>query len=127
MIHSSYPSSLSFWEIKEYLQNTDLLVVGSGIVGLTTAIFYKEAHPSHNVLIVEKGILPAGASTKNAGFACFGSPSEVLSDLGQLSENDVYSLIETRANGLTALRNLVGDKNLGYSPCGGFEIFKPSG
>ncbi|MFT4594134.1 MAG: gamma-glutamylputrescine oxidase, partial [Psychroserpens sp.] len=68
MDNFNYPPSVSYWEIKQYLQNIDLLVIGSGIVGLTTAIFYKKRYPKKRVLIVEKGILPSGASTKNAGF-----------------------------------------------------------
>ena len=120
----NFPPNLSYWEIQEYLQDINLLVVGSGIVGLTTAIFYKKQHPKHRVLIVEEGVLPAGASTKNAGFACFGSPSEILADLESSSEEEVYSLIAKRLKGLKELRSLVGDKNLDYLPCGGFEIFR---
>ena len=122
----SYPPNISFWEIKQYLQDIDLLIVGSGIVGLTTAIFQKNAHPKKRVVIIEKGFLPAGASTKNAGFACFGSPSEVLSDLKKSSEEDVFQVIQQRFEGLNALRELLGDKNMNYEACGGFEVFKPN-
>ena len=121
-----YPPNISFWEIKQYLQDIDLLIVGSGIVGLTTAIFQQKAYPKKRVVIIEKGFLPAGASTKNAGFACFGSPSEVLSDLQNSSKEDVYQVIKQRFEGLIALRELVGDKNLNYEACGGFEVFKPN-
>ncbi|MCF8463272.1 MAG: FAD-binding oxidoreductase [Flavobacteriales bacterium] len=120
----SFPPNISYWEINQYFRNVDLLIVGSGIVGLTTAIFYKKAHPSTNVLIIEKGTLPAGASTKNAGFACFGSASEILSDLNTVSADDVYNLVSARINGLKELRLLVGDRNLAYEECGGFEVFR---
>lgn len=120
----SYPSSLSFWEIKQYLLDIDLLIVGGGIVGLTTAIFFKQKNPKRKVVIVEKGVLPAGASSKNAGFACFGSPSEIFADQKNTSEEHVYSLMEQRLNGLSELRNLVGDNNLNFEPCGGFELFR---
>lgn len=119
----SFPPQFSFWEIKQYLQGIDLLVVGSGIVGITSAIHYKKKHPSAKVVILEKGMLPSGASTKNAGFACFGSASEILSDLQTSTEDEVYNLIEERLNGLNALRALVGDSNLDYDPCGGYEVF----
>jgi gamma-glutamylputrescine oxidase len=118
-----FPPQLSFWEIKQYFKDVDLLVIGSGIVGLTSAIFYKKKHPTAKVCVLEKGMLPSGASTKNAGFACFGSPSEILSDLKTSSEDEVYNLIKERLNGLNTLRNLVGDKKLDYEPCGGFEVF----
>ena len=118
-----FPPQLSFWEIKQYFQDVDLLVIGSGIVGLTSAIFYKKKHPTAKVCVLEKGMLSSGASTKNAGFACFGSPSEILSDLQTSSEDEVYNLIKERLNGLNALRDLVGDKKLDYESCGGYEVF----
>ena len=44
-------------------------------------MFLKQRFPKKNIIILEKGIFPQGASTKNAGFACFGSISEILNDL----------------------------------------------
>lgn len=120
----SYPPSLSYWEIKEFFVDVDLLVVGSGIVGLTTAIFYKKKNPGSKILIVEKGMLPSGASTKNAGFACFGSPSEILADLRNGDLEQVYRTIEARITGLNELRALVGDEQLKFEASGGFELFR---
>ena len=120
----SFPPTISYWEIEQYLNDIDLLIIGSGIVGLTTAIFYKKAHPAAKVVIVEKGMLPSGASTKNAGFACFGSASEILSDLRTTAEDEVFHLVKRRIDGLKELRLLVGDKNLEYEACGGFEVFR---
>ncbi|MGB5554400.1 MAG: FAD-dependent oxidoreductase, partial [Flavobacteriaceae bacterium] len=73
--------NLSYWEYKTWLSNIDFTIVGSGIVGLNCAHQLKKRYPSARILVLEKGILPQGASTKNAGFACFGSISEILSDL----------------------------------------------
>ena len=71
----------SYWELKEWFTNIDFTIVGSGIVGLNCALQLKKQHPHSKILILEKGILPQGASTKNAGFACFGSLSELIDDL----------------------------------------------
>ena len=100
-----------------------MVVIGSGIVGLNTAIHYKKKNPSHKVLILEKGVLPNGASTKNAGFACFGSPSELLDDLSTNSEDEVFTLVEKRWKGLNALRNLLGDDNIDFQNNYGLELF----
>jgi 2-polyprenyl-6-methoxyphenol hydroxylase-like FAD-dependent oxidoreductase len=35
--------NLSYWEQKEWLENIDFVIVGSGIVGLSTALFLKQA------------------------------------------------------------------------------------
>lgn len=118
-----FPPSISHWEIEQYFKNIDLVVVGSGIVGLTTAIFFKQKHPKKRVLIFERGFLPSGASTKNAGFACFGSLSEILSDIKHTDLDDVLLLMQKRFDGLKTLRNLVEDRKMDYQPCGGFEVF----
>ena len=62
------------------MRDIDYLIVGSGIVGLTCAIQLKAKDPEARVVIVEQGDRPSGASIKNAGFACFGSVSELLDD-----------------------------------------------
>jgi glycine/D-amino acid oxidase-like deaminating enzyme len=42
-------------------------------VGLSTACSILEKHPEQQVVILEKGVIPTGASTKNAGFICTNS------------------------------------------------------
>jgi glycine/D-amino acid oxidase-like deaminating enzyme len=63
--------NLSYWEIKTWLSDIDYTIIGSGIVGLNCALNLKKKFPKAKVLILEKGMVPQGASTKNAGFACF--------------------------------------------------------
>jgi glycine/D-amino acid oxidase-like deaminating enzyme len=116
-------SKFSYWEHNSYFNAIDLLVVGAGIVGLNTAIQYKKNNPKHKVLVLERGVLPNGASTKNAGFACFGSPSELLDDLTTSSEDEVFSLVEKRWKGLQELRKLLGDENLDFQNNYGLELF----
>lgn len=113
----------SYWEYKEWFTGNDFIIVGSGIVGLTCAINLKKKFPKSNVLVLEKGILPQGASTKNAGFACFGSASELLSDLKNHSKEEVFSLVKKRWEGLLMLRKLLGDKKIDYQQNYGYELF----
>lgn len=114
---------LSYWEIKSWLTNIDFCIVGSGIVGLNCALHLKEKYPKAKILILEKGILPQGASTKNAGFACFGSLSELLDDLKTQPINDVVSLFKKRVEGLKLMRKTLGDNSIGYKNYGGYELF----
>lgn len=116
-------SNLSYWEKSSYLSQRDVVIIGSGIVGLNAAITIKEKNPSLSVLILERGALPMGASTKNAGFACFGSVSELLDDLEKESEEQVFSLVERRWKGLMNLRQKIGDAKLVYESLGGYELF----
>lgn len=115
--------NLSYWEIKSWLADIDFCIIGSGIVGLSCALHIKERFPKAKVLILEKGILPQGASTKNAGFACFGSLSEILDDLKVHSEEEVVRLVQKRADGLKLLRQTLGDKAINYLQLGGYELF----
>ncbi|RAR71745.1 NAD(P)/FAD-dependent oxidoreductase [Flavobacterium aciduliphilum] len=114
---------LSYWEIKNWFSNVDFTVVGSGIVGLHCAINLRERFPKAKILVLEQGILPQGASTKNAGFACFGSLSEIIDDLKTHSEEEVLQLVQKRWEGLQLLRKRLGDDVLDFKPHGGYELF----
>lgn len=116
--------NLSYWELKEWFSNIDFTIVGSGIVGLNCALQLKKNHPKAIILILEKGMLPQGASTKNAGFACFGSLSEIIDDLKTHSEEEVFNLVKNRWEGLQLLRDNIGDKNIDFQQNKGFELFK---
>jgi glycine/D-amino acid oxidase-like deaminating enzyme len=115
--------TLSYWEIKSWLSNIDYTIVGSGIVGLNCALQLQLKFPKAKILVLERGILPQGASTKNAGFACFGSLSEILDDLTSHSEDEVVELVKKRKEGLDILRKTVSDSSLNYKQYGGFELF----
>ncbi len=117
--------NLSYWEYQSWLSNIDYTIVGSGIVGLNTALHLKDRFPNSRILILERGFLPNGASTKNAGFACFGSLSEILDDLDSHSEQEVIELIQKRKKGLELLRKNLGDDAIGYKCFGGYELFLP--
>ncbi len=130
MINASSNSNLSvnisYWELKHYFSKADLIVVGAGIVGLNAAISFKKKNKNAKVLVLERGVLPMGASTKNAGFACFGSPSELLSDLEKTPEDTVWETVKMRWDGLKLLKKNLGEKNMGFKPWGGYELFNTS-
>jgi glycine/D-amino acid oxidase-like deaminating enzyme len=114
---------LSYWELKNWFTNVDYTIVGSGIVGLHAGLRLRERFPNAKILVLERGMLPQGASTKNAGFACFGSLSEIIEDLKTHSEEDVVKLIEKRWRGLQLLRKRLGDAAIDFRPHGGYEVF----
>ncbi len=117
---------LSYWEYKSWLTDVDFTVVGSGIVGLSCALALRQKYPKSKILVLEKGILPQGASTKNAGFACFGSISEILADLKTHSEQEVFDLVKMRWQGINLLRQNLGDQSIDYQQHGGHELFYSS-
>lgn len=113
----------SIWERTSFLEQPHLVVVGAGLTGLFTALHYKRIFPGHRVVVVERGPHPSGASVKNAGFACFGSPSEILADIDAEGTEVAVARVEERWLGLRELRAELGDGPIGFEPTGGHELF----
>lgn len=113
----------SYWEREYFLGTIDYLVVGMGLTGLQTAILIKEKEPKARVVVIDRFAWSLGASTRNAGFACFANLSEIVYDLQNDTPENVYSLIVQRYNGLLKLRSKFGDQNIGYEEKGSIEIF----
>lgn len=112
----------SYWE-SYLLQDIDYLIVGGGIVGLTCAIALKSKQPQARVVVIERGNWPSGASIKNAGFACFGSVSELLDDAKTHTDDELVGLIRRRAEGLNLLKSIIPPQTMHYQGHGGYEYF----
>ncbi len=112
---------LSFWESQSFI-HYDFIIIGSGIVGLSTAISIKEKFPEKTILILERGIFPTGASTRNAGFTTFGGVSELLNDLKTMSPEAVFNLVVKRREGLQMLLGRLGKDIVDYQNLGGYEF-----
>lgn len=112
----------SLWEKQAFL-TSDYLIIGAGITGLSAAATLKEKMPNATVTVLEKGILPTGASTKNAGFACFGSVSELINDIQTLGEKGMVSLVEKRWDGLQKTCQRLGRSEIDIQVKGGYELF----
>ncbi len=73
----------SIWQHAHRKRETvyDVIVVGGGIVGCSTAYWLRRRQPSLDVAIVEADTLGAGASGRNAGFVVQGTDVDFLSDI----------------------------------------------
>ncbi|OJX60737.1 MAG: hypothetical protein BGO89_03970 [Candidatus Kapaibacterium thiocyanatum] len=113
----------SYWEA-DHLMSYDVAVIGGGIIGMSTALSLVEQNPSFRIAVLERGLIPTGASTRNAGFACFGSLSELWHDITAMGGKDnAIDVVRKRIDGLTALRRRCTDEALGYEQHGGHELF----
>ncbi|OUW75267.1 MAG: hypothetical protein CBD68_04725 [Flavobacteriaceae bacterium TMED208] len=113
---------LSYWE-KTQLLNYDLIVLGGGITGMFCALEYRKLNPKASIAILERGLFSNGASTKNAGFACFGSLTELMDDSKNMDNESLCKIVQMRIDGLALLRETLGDKNIDLQWKGGYELF----
>ncbi|MBV6879780.1 FAD-dependent oxidoreductase [Epilithonimonas ginsengisoli] len=112
----------SIWELETFYRKRDVIIIGSGFTGLWTAISIKENHPERSVLIVERNPIPTGASTRNAGFACFGSLTEIISDSEKMGWEKTLDLVKMRFEGLQKIQHYFSDDDIDFELCGGYEI-----
>lgn len=120
-IKTNLLNTLSYWD-KTVTQDYDYIIIGAGIVGLSTAIELKTYYPDKKVLVLEAGSLASGASTRNAGFACFGSLTEILEDISHMGVDSTLDQIRDRWTGLNKLRSLLGDEAMDFKQTGNYEI-----
>src|SRR5258708_7119694 len=120
-------TSLSVWERESFFAPADIVIAGSGFVGLWSAYYLKKSAPHLSVTILERGIIPTGASTRNAGFACFGSLTELVADTQQMGEDKMLELVEMRCKGLRRIEKTFSDKKIGYERYGGYELIAGQG
>lgn len=122
-LHRKIMIQHSYWEKTTFLSGYDVIIIGGGIVGLTSAILLKTKNPKLKIGLVERGYLPIGASTRNAGFACFGSLSELLRHETEIGTEKLLNLIEFRYSGLKKLLSIVDANKIDYHANGNYEIF----
>jgi glycine/D-amino acid oxidase-like deaminating enzyme len=115
-------NQLSYWEKQSFFEEIDFVVIGAGIVGYSAAINLKRKYPAAKIVILERGYLPTGASSKNAGFACFGSPTEIFDDLANTDENEVWNTISMRFEGLQELKDLVKNHDIDFQKNGSWDL-----
>lgn len=114
---------VSIWEKETYYAPQDIIIVGSGFTGLWSAFFLKKRNPDLRITIVDRGIIPTGASTRNAGFACFGSLTELLADEQRSGTDKMLGLVEMRFKGLQKIKKIFSEKEIDFEMCGGYELF----
>ena len=115
-------AELSVWEKESFFAPADIIICGSGLVGLWSAFYLKKKAPKLSITIVDRGIIPTGASTRNAGFACFGSLTELVANLEEMGEDQLMQLVEWRFKGIKKIKKTVDPKTIDYERNGGFEL-----
>jgi len=115
---------ISIWENESFFAERDLIIIGAGLCGLWCARDLILKHQKLKILIWEKVIIPAGASTRNAGFACFGSPTELMYDADKMGAERMWQIVEMRYKGIQKIREYFSADEIDYDHCGGFECLQ---
>jgi len=114
---------ISIWEKESFFAPQDIIIVGNGFVGLWSAFHLKKKKPNLKITIVDRGTIPTGASTRNAGFACFGSLSELIHDGKIMGTKKMLELVEMRYKGLKNIQKYFSKKEMDFDLCGGYELY----
>jgi len=117
---------ISIWEKETFFAPQDVIIVGSGYVGLWSALFLKKKAPKLKISILDRGLIPTGASTRNAGFACFGSLSELMHDAQNNGTDKMLELVELRYKGLEKIKKYFTNGSIDFEIIGGYELYDDS-
>lgn len=112
---------LSLWERETYYAKNDIIIIGGGLMGLWTAIELINKNPLQKITILERNVTPLGASTRNAGFACFGSLTELLADEKRMGTEAMLQVVAMRHKGIQKIKQFVTNTSIDLDPCGGYE------
>ena len=120
--------STSYWldrspskEKKTY----DVIIVGAGISGLSTAYWLNKEDPSLKVAIVEKSRLTFGASGRNAGFITCGSVehfNRMINKHGLKQATEIWKFSETNLNLLRSEIIQESGKELEFEQNGAYSL-----
>ena len=119
--------AISAWEQSTYFAPKDVVIIGCGFVGLWTALELINKYPKMQITILERGVIPSGASTRNAGFSCFGSVSELMYDIALMGEANMLETVKMRYDGLQKIQRTFDKKVIDYDQFGGYELFEKNG
>ena len=115
---------ISIWEKETFYAPHDIVIAGSGFVGLWSAYYLKKKQPKLKICIIDRGVIPTGASTRNAGFACFGSVSELVSDAKTMGSENMLRLLKMRYKGLRRIQKNYAAKEIDLELTGGYELYE---
>lgn len=112
----------SLWELESCYAPRDVVIAGGGMAGLWSAYYLKVQDPSLRIMVLERNIVPTGASTRNAGFACFGSVTELMQDVNECGKEKMLELVAMRYDGLRRINKVFEPQEIDYQRCGGYEL-----
>ncbi len=96
--------SVSYWQDTAQARaktTVDIVIIGAGLAGLSTAYWIRKLEPTWNIAVVDKGSVGSGASGRNAGFITCGSTehfSDMIDQYGESKAEEVWKFSEYNHN-----------------------------
>jgi len=104
-------------------QPCDVAIIGGGFTGLSAAITIKRYRPRWHVLVLESEAMGTLASSRNAGFLCLGSPTELMRDIETHGSAVVEDVLRCKITGASILLDYLKKTKLIYAKSVGYEYF----
>lgn len=120
--------SVSYWMDKssqKKVAHFDLVIIGGGIAGLSTAFWLKKEDPSLQIAVVEKYQLGEGATGRNAGFITCGSVEHFNRLVGKHGEKEAQEMWQFSETNLNLLKEHIirgQEKNILFEQKGSFSL-----
>ncbi len=91
--------SISYWNSANNKKKieTDFLVIGGGIAGLSSAYWLEKKYPTSKITLIERYKIGSGASGRNAGFVTCGSSehfAKLVKDFGAEKAVEIWKFSE---------------------------------
>jgi len=109
---------------ERHMVETDVAIVGGGINGFFLGCRILESQNASSVYILEKGIVPLGASWKNAGMGSFGSFVEFIEEVEEVGLEQGTNNLRDRYLGLKMLLAYFKNDPSIFKQTGGYDIIE---
>ena len=119
--------SLSYWldQSKEETIPKDIVIIGGGIAGMSTAYWLQKYDPTLQIALVEKYEFGSGATGRNAGFITCGSVEHFNRLVGKHGKDEALEIWKFSEDNLTFLKEeIIQDnaENLLFEAKGSFSL-----
>ena len=115
-------SSFGYWTASSVFAAYDVVIVGGGFTGLCAGITLLKNAPKLRVAILESELLGTRASSRNAGFVCFGSASEIQRDVEIHGAEQVQILLRLKLKGVKVLIEYLKTRKTSYHRAPAYEL-----
>ncbi len=119
--------SVSTWQDRSQKQvkTADIVIIGGGIAGLSSAYWINKYDPGLKIIIIEKGELGAGATGRNAGFITCGSVEHFNRLVGKHGIDEAAKIWDFSETNLKLLKEEIiqgNEKKILFEQKGSFSL-----